>query len=109
MRRNISLSLFLFFFFFTSAFGAYNVTYDRRSLIIDGERKLLISTSIHYPRSVPAVSFTSVEVFLFGWVRIWMFFWVLLVAGKMSDGIMENAVLCSYFGGVAWFPLSKFC
>lgn len=35
---------------------AANVTYDRRSLIIDGHRKLLISASIHYPRSVPAVS-----------------------------------------------------
>ncbi|PWA61082.1 beta-galactosidase 10 [Artemisia annua] len=35
--------------------GANNVTYDSRSLIIDGERKLLISASIHYPRSVPAM------------------------------------------------------
>lgn len=33
----------------------YNVTYDRRSLLIDGQRKLLISASIHYPRSVPAM------------------------------------------------------
>ncbi|RLN05025.1 beta-galactosidase 3 [Panicum miliaceum] len=30
-----------------------NVTYDHRSLIIDGRRRLVISTSIHYPRSVP--------------------------------------------------------
>ncbi|KAL8119871.1 hypothetical protein AgCh_017114 [Apium graveolens] len=29
------------------------VTYDSRSFIIDGERKLLISGSIHYPRSTP--------------------------------------------------------
>ncbi|XP_077224015.1 beta-galactosidase 10-like [Tasmannia lanceolata] len=34
---------------------ASNVTYDHRSLIIDGQRKLLISASIHYPRSVPAM------------------------------------------------------
>ncbi|XP_045822124.1 beta-galactosidase 10-like [Trifolium pratense] len=34
---------------------AGNVTYDGRSLIIDGQRKLLISASIHYPRSVPAM------------------------------------------------------
>jgi len=33
-----------------------NVSYDGRSLIIDGQRKLLISASIHYPRSVPAVT-----------------------------------------------------
>ncbi|XP_071716629.1 beta-galactosidase 10-like [Rutidosis leptorrhynchoides] len=35
--------------------AANNVTYDKRSLIIDGERKLLISAAIHYPRSVPAM------------------------------------------------------
>jgi hypothetical protein len=35
--------------------AASNVTYDHRSLIIDGRRRLLISTSIHYPRSVPEV------------------------------------------------------
>ncbi|XP_048335049.2 beta-galactosidase 10-like [Ziziphus jujuba] len=33
--------------------AAFNVSYDKRSLIINGERKLLISASIHYPRSVP--------------------------------------------------------
>ncbi|MFQ6635900.1 hypothetical protein Gotur_013209 [Gossypium turneri] len=50
--------LFLLFCFFTSLFNscfAGNVTYDRRSLIIDGQRKLLISAAIHYPRSVPAM------------------------------------------------------
>ncbi|KAL3638845.1 Beta-galactosidase 16 [Castilleja foliolosa] len=30
-----------------------DVTYDGRSLIIDGQRKLLFSGSIHYPRSTP--------------------------------------------------------
>ncbi|XP_057969924.1 beta-galactosidase 10 [Malania oleifera] len=39
--------------FFSAISQAANVTYDRRSLIIDGRRKLLISASIHYPRSVP--------------------------------------------------------
>ncbi|KAK4428206.1 Beta-galactosidase 10 [Sesamum alatum] len=51
-------SLFLFLLLslfppFSSA--AYNVSYDTRSLIIDGHRKLLISAAIHYPRSVPAM------------------------------------------------------
>lgn len=32
------------------------VTYDGRSLIIDGQRKLLFSGSIHYPRSTPEVN-----------------------------------------------------
>ena len=38
-----------------SSVGGENVTYDGRSLIIDGQRKLLFSGSIHYPRSTPEV------------------------------------------------------
>jgi hypothetical protein len=33
-----------------------DVTYDGRSLIIDGQRKILFSGSIHYPRSTPEVN-----------------------------------------------------
>ncbi|KAL0369676.1 UNVERIFIED_CONTAM: Beta-galactosidase 8 [Sesamum angustifolium] len=33
-------------------FGA-NVTYDHRALVIDGKRRVLVSGSIHYPRSNP--------------------------------------------------------
>lgn len=32
---------------------AANVTYDHRALVIDGQRRVLISGSIHYPRSTP--------------------------------------------------------
>jgi len=32
-----------------------NVTYDGRSLIVDGQHKILFSGSIHYPRSTPEV------------------------------------------------------
>lgn len=32
-----------------------NVTYDGRSLIINGQHKILFSGSIHYPRSTPDV------------------------------------------------------
>ncbi|OEL14026.1 Beta-galactosidase 6, partial [Dichanthelium oligosanthes] len=32
---------------------ATNVTYDHRALVIDGVRRVLISGSIHYPRSTP--------------------------------------------------------
>ncbi|CAN1802615.1 Beta-galactosidase 10 [Linum perenne] len=55
------LSHFLLFFFscllisFFEVGSAGNVTYDGRSLLIDGQRKLFISASIHYPRSVPAM------------------------------------------------------
>lgn len=44
----------IFFFCFTLSLAG-NVTYDHRSLIINGQHKLLISASIHYPRSVPAM------------------------------------------------------
>lgn len=34
---------------------AATVTYDHRALVIDGKRRVLISGSIHYPRSTPDV------------------------------------------------------
>lgn len=51
-----ALPFLLLLMLLPSLAAAANVTYDHRSLIIDGRRRLLISTSIHYPRSVPAVS-----------------------------------------------------
>lgn len=32
-----------------------DVTYDGRSLIVDGDRAIFFSGSIHYPRSTPQV------------------------------------------------------
>ncbi|KAL5704441.1 Beta-galactosidase 10 [Ranunculus cassubicifolius] len=55
MARTILSLILLTFFFVSSVCLASNVTYDRRSLIIDGQRKLLLSASIHYPRSVPGM------------------------------------------------------
>uniref|UniRef100_A0A7N0U170 Beta-galactosidase n=1 Tax=Kalanchoe fedtschenkoi TaxID=63787 RepID=A0A7N0U170_KALFE len=46
--------LSLFIFSISVSDGA-NVTYDHRSLLIDGHRKLIISAAIHYPRSVPGM------------------------------------------------------
>ncbi|GLT93472.1 hypothetical protein SLE2022_112640 [Rubroshorea leprosula] len=37
--------------FFTFSSYAIEVTFDSKSLMLDGERKLIISGSIHYPRS----------------------------------------------------------
>ncbi|KAK9998413.1 hypothetical protein SO802_018016 [Lithocarpus litseifolius] len=37
------------------------VTYDGRSLIIDGKRQMLFSGSIHYPRSTPEVCVPNVK------------------------------------------------
>jgi hypothetical protein len=42
------------------------VTYDERSLIINGKRELLFSGSIHYPRSTPDViiMFFTIEIII---------------------------------------------
>lgn len=45
------LSLFLGFKFTHST----EITYDNKGIIINGQRKILISGSIHYPRSTPEV------------------------------------------------------
>ncbi|KAL9272965.1 Beta-galactosidase 9-like protein, partial [Drosera capensis] len=36
-----------------SFFRPFNVTYDHRALIVDGQRRMLISAGIHYPRATP--------------------------------------------------------
>ncbi|KAG9145199.1 hypothetical protein Leryth_008984 [Lithospermum erythrorhizon] len=47
------LRLLWLLFLVAAAAEGRNVSYDGRALIIDGERKLLFSGSIHYPRSTP--------------------------------------------------------
>lgn len=37
--------------------GTASVSYDKHSFIINGQRKILLSGSIHYPRSTPEVYF----------------------------------------------------
>ena len=57
------------FLLFLNAFGfacGRNVTYDGRSLIINGNHKILFSGSIHYPRSTP-------EVFIYSFCYVYCF------------------------------------
>ncbi|KAK7402136.1 hypothetical protein VNO78_14159 [Psophocarpus tetragonolobus] len=49
----IVLLLFLFLCIHTPSLFCANVQYDHRALVIDGKRRVLISGSIHYPRSTP--------------------------------------------------------
>ncbi|KAM7259914.1 hypothetical protein ACFE04_015655 [Oxalis oulophora] len=49
--NTLVLSLLLFFYVFCVIKGS--VSYDHRSIIISGQKKILISGSIHYPRSTP--------------------------------------------------------
>ncbi|CAK8535241.1 unnamed protein product [Lathyrus sativus] len=50
MRATKIVLLLLWFF---PAMFCTNVDYDHRALVIDGKRMVLISGSIHYPRSTP--------------------------------------------------------
>ncbi|KAI7734743.1 hypothetical protein M8C21_002996 [Ambrosia artemisiifolia] len=47
------LTLFIIFTFMHLQLIQCIVTYDHRSLIINGQRRILISGSVHYPRSTP--------------------------------------------------------
>ncbi|XP_047314853.1 beta-galactosidase 3-like [Impatiens glandulifera] len=52
-----SISRFLLPFFLAVTFAVQfihcSVTYDRKAILINGQRRILISGSIHYPRSTP--------------------------------------------------------
>ena len=37
------------------AAASASVTYDRKAVVVNGQRRILLSGSIHYPRSVPEV------------------------------------------------------
>ncbi|CAL0321928.1 unnamed protein product [Lupinus luteus] len=53
--RGTQILFFVFWFLGTYAPTLFcaNVQYDHRALVIDGKRRVLISGSIHYPRSTP--------------------------------------------------------
>ncbi|KAJ3680253.1 hypothetical protein LUZ60_016531 [Juncus effusus] len=50
--KNLSLS-FLILFSLCCIINATDISYDGRALKIDGQRRVIISGSIHYPRSTP--------------------------------------------------------
>ncbi|KAH7681370.1 Beta-galactosidase protein [Dioscorea alata] len=54
--KDILLLLFLSLLFWELVLGA-NLTYDHLALVMDGARKVLISGTIHYPRSTPEYDF----------------------------------------------------
>lgn len=51
MKMLLSIALFLWLCFSSSVTAS--VSYDGRAIIINGQRRILISGSIHYPRSTP--------------------------------------------------------
>ncbi|KAK6784180.1 hypothetical protein RDI58_017634 [Solanum bulbocastanum] len=55
MSINVSLLLFVVSFSLVSSSVRGSVTYDDRAIVINGKRRILISGSIHYPRSTPEI------------------------------------------------------
>lgn len=49
-------------------FEPFNVTYDHRAVILGGERRMLVSAGLHYPRATPEV---STEAFVSGAFARW--------------------------------------
>lgn len=55
---NMFIMLVLFFSTLVCSATA-SVSYDHRAIIVGGQRRILVSGSIHYPRSTPEVLFLS--------------------------------------------------
>ncbi|GMI81634.1 beta-galactosidase 8 [Hibiscus trionum] len=53
MRRRTEILVLVFCLVTATTTFAATVTYDRRAIVIDGKRRVLVSGSIHYPRSTP--------------------------------------------------------
>lgn len=54
LRASTNLLVLLFLFSWLSSATA-SVSYDHRAILVDGQKRILISGSIHYPRSTPEV------------------------------------------------------
>lgn len=80
-RREILAVLVLFFGVFATTSFSSNVTYDHRALLINGKRRVLISGSIHYPRSTPEV------IHFFFSPSHWSFFYFLFLLTYVSVGV----------------------
>lgn len=71
---------------------ADNVTYDGRSLIIDGQHRILFSGSIHYPRSTPEVLFCSLNI---SCPLLFLFYFLVIIVIK-ADQIIKIYIVSRY-------------
>lgn len=87
-------------------FEPFNVTYDHRAVILGGERRMLVSAGLHYPRATPEV---STEAFVSGAFARWRGW----PRRRESDGVggsggREPSLVwrsaASIGGGVCWPP-----
>lgn len=77
LRGNNTLLSLLLFSWLASAATA-SVSYDHKAIIINGQKRILISGSIHYPRStpeVPTMPMWFIAFFLFFLIFIYYLWW----------------------------------
>lgn len=59
LRILVGNMLMLLLVFSLVCSAAASVTYDHKAIMINGQRRILISGSIHYPRSTPEVLYKA--------------------------------------------------
>ena len=84
------LTLFLTVLFVGSELTHCNVTYDRKSLLINGQRRILISGSIHYPRSTPEVCASLSSLFISFNLKMSFNLCVVLFASDVGGSNLEG-------------------
>uniref|UniRef100_A0A2P2LAS2 Beta-galactosidase 3 n=1 Tax=Rhizophora mucronata TaxID=61149 RepID=A0A2P2LAS2_RHIMU len=92
--NSVSKLLSLLFLFICFGFQLIHcsVTYDRKAIVINGQRRILFSGSIHYPRSSPDVLKTFLRFLSFycSVIRLVVYtsvVWVLLSYGFEKWGL----------------------
>lgn len=86
-----SVLIVLLFVFNLSLAMALQVSHDGRSLILDGERKIIVSGAIHYPRSTPeAIQFKTLLYLICGWLLISTHTYVFVLMVQMWPDLIQK-------------------
>lgn len=70
-------------------FKPFNVSYDHRALIIDGQRRMLTSAGIHYPRASPEV---SIHILLYLVVTLFLVVVACFSMLSFHDGVCSTSI-----------------
>jgi len=76
-----------------------SVTYDHKAILVNGQRKILFSGSIHYPRSTPEV--LSLDCF-YNHQRVFIFHTEKLFVSHFSFSLVAVDVARPYSKGQRW-------
>lgn len=84
--------------------AAASVTYDHRAIVINGQRRILISGSIHYPRSTPEVIYIIMPMWFTGcfclsFLPFIMTFLLMGVCGSLLPAFVDSEFKSLFFVG----------